>query len=873
MASFIIEPIITKLTGYLASEIEKEVLQINFPDKYEWLQAELRRMQCFLKDSGVERDHLQAHRIGEVRKLAYGAEDLITKFLLESESKSDDTVTINVLSQWSSKRRIIKEVEAIKNKLLQINQSNNQSSFLNANRASLNRVPSFVQIQISDILGLENETNELLKQLTDQQMHRSVLSIVGMAGIGKSTLAWKLLNHPVIEHTFPLRAWVTTKRQLEYRDMQVKISLSEGQQQQEGRGWTTVEMNKLCQSLGNNRYLVVLDDVWGPPYQSLWDGGLLEAFPDIQNGSRIMVTTQRNDVAAYAGTHSTPAMSMKHLDDQQSWELFCKKASISINNRTLQDVGKKIVKRCGGLPLSIVTLGGKFVGVTKKMDWEKAYKEMEDSTLPSEVLENLEPSYNGLTPELQDCFLRLAFFPVDHTVQAKKLTQIWIAEGLITEQAEGMEATAESYLDMLVERNMLQPVKISADGKIKACRIDNSLQELCIMKAKEVIFLDVHKNDKFQPSSYSRHRAIHASMDKSFDSQDPTSPLRTLMFFVPNGKISLPQLEFICKKFKLLKVLHLEGMIVAQLPDQVGNLQNLRYLNLRNTSIDKLQPSMGNLKKLLTLDIRDNMYVTDLDVIKDMKKLQNLYLPGYYEGLILDGLSELRILKWVRLETVESLESLAKLTTLKILRVQLEGQLSLDDFLDSAKELNKLESLYFYPNSEISSLGTGKFQSLTSLTKLYIKGGVRELPSHEDFPPNLMHLTLDGSGLIPFPIDELAKLPKLSILRLRNLYIKDEKLRFAADGFPRLKYLELLHLWNLKGLKIQGEGALRRLRHLKISNCTALNSLPKRMQHLTKLSELHIDKMRDTFVKKIQEEVEYRDRIKHVHSIKYTNTL
>jgi len=868
----------TSVVGYAIDNLLRKVLYAieeelgildDFPRQIESLQDELHRKHCFCMSNRCD-------WADQARKLVHDAEDLIDEFLLSRE-KQTKKKGIHLIhqkyKQWCNSRRITREIEAFK---VRVVNHIGQSSGHNTHKEAPQRAPSYSRIPTNEIVGLEDEVNKLVEQfLLDAWWPRSVVPIVGMGGIGKSTLAWKVYNRPDIQGSFTLKAWISITQCFNYRDVLIRILSSICQvEDHELRSWRTEKLeNTLNRSLSERPYLVVLDDVWSPPGHPAWER-LLNAFPDSWNKSRIILTTRKNNVAVYAAPRRAP-FRMKYLGDRESWMLFSEKVSIRADDIEFQDIGKQIVRKCGGLPLSIVATARRFKAANRRRaDWDKEREEMEGRPLLKEIYECLELSYNDLTPELKYCFLHMGIFPENCTIPTRKLTHIWTAEELIIEQ-EGKRAedVTESHLDALVQKNMIQPIEISPDGRIKTCKIDHSLRQLCIMKAKEEILLEIQSDCDFQPSNQCCHWAIHSSMDRYFDFQDSNCPLRTLASFVPNETISFAQLELISKRFKLLRVLHLEGMTVRHIPNEVGELRNLRYVNLRNTRIDQLPKSMRNLKKLLTLDIRDNTYLSNLTVVEDMKNLRNLYLPGLGEEFKVHKLSQLQTLKRVTLVSLECLKSLAELTTLQTLQFQLGGgPLNLNCFLESAKELKHLESLHLYPDIGIPSLAHGKFECLSSLTKLYVKGGVRELPKPEEFPPNLMQLTLDGSGLTPFTLEELGRLQKLSILRLRNLYIIGEKLSFAANGFPRLKYLELQTLWNLKDLELQGtqaSQAFQQLKYLKISNCTALNGLPTELKQLTLLSELQIDRMSEKFEKKIRRGNWYK-----LHDvIRYTNTL
>lgn len=173
-------------------------------------------------------------------------------------------------------------------------------------------------------------------------------------------IAKKLYLSCDINKHFDCCAWVYVSQEYRERDILVELRKKVMGFNQEGVEKINDEglMDSLRVFLSDKRYLIVLDDIWKHEH---WDD-LRPAFPEMRNGSRIILTTRFKDVALYADMRDPPH-ELRLLDDYHSWELFSKKLCAEWNSSSIlppwsEKLGKQIVKRCGGLPLAIVVLAG-----------------------------------------------------------------------------------------------------------------------------------------------------------------------------------------------------------------------------------------------------------------------------------------------------------------------------------------------------------------------------------------------------------------------------------------------------------------------------------------------------------------------------------
>ncbi|XP_042037903.1 putative late blight resistance protein homolog R1A-10 [Salvia splendens] len=295
-----------------------------------------------------------------------------------------------------------------------------------------------------------------------------------MGGIGKTTLARTVYDDPLIMYHFDFRVWLTISQ--DYNAWKVLLGLVDSMKLIVEQ-MSTIEMDdvsilkeRVYKTLKSRRYLVVMDDVWST---KAWDD-VRNVFPNDGNGSRIMLTTRLADLAVYPSPASAPH-EMRFLNDSQSWDLL--KGKVFANSNfppELEDVGKKIARSCGGLPLAVVLVAGFLSEVNKiPSSWEEISENV--NPIVGQELEGiLSLSYAHLPHHLKPCFLFMAVFPEDEIIRASRLIRLWLAEGLLKHQSrcsKGLEEEAEEYLEDLVKRNLVIVSGIKSDGKIKCCSL------------------------------------------------------------------------------------------------------------------------------------------------------------------------------------------------------------------------------------------------------------------------------------------------------------------------------------------------------------------------------------------------------------------
>jgi disease resistance protein RPM1 len=893
--AYMAEAAVSFVIQRLADSLDKLEFHTDVRREVERLQDELRRMRCFLRDADAKQDvdERVCNWVSDIRNVAYDAEDLIDTFTLKISPLKKHFIRkyTSLVKEWKQRSKIAEGLAALRSRLQDISASRDTYGIQNIGEGTTTASETMRKLRRSsprseerDIIGLENDTAKLVEQLIQMGDRWSAVSIVGMGGIGKTTLGIKIYNHGAIRARFPSRAWIYVSQEFSARDILQRVIRQIASPRERLEALTDEELEDLVyENLRRKRYLVVLDDIWST---KAWDC-LKKAFPaDRSNGSRLLLTTRNKNAALHVDPQTTP-YDLEFLSKQNSWELFCKKAFIDGSDTTcsplLEEIGKEIVERCAGLPLAIIVIGGLLSRKRRPSEWERILNNLDAHFArdPNGVSAILALSYNDLPFYLKSCFFYLGHFPEDYSIHAHKLFRLWIAEGLIPHQGERMEDVAEDYLNELIQRNMVQAERMSVNGRVKQCRLHDLLRDLSTSKAKAQNFLQIPGDENFTSLARCRRHPIYS--DSHLSSLGFFSPhLRSLLFFRVVTRVryryfigrhvygfyelSNANFDYISRNFRLLRILELEGISCGRIPSTIGDLIHLSYLGLKETNIQVLPSTLGSLCNLQTLDIARNLHLRIVpNVIWNMRNLRHLYMCGQSGGFLrIDNLKHLQTLSGIDVSRWKQNNS-AHLTSLR--KLKMRGNLSLDTIaiFDSISALLQLRSLYLRAEGAefptLSQLG-----SLHSLVKLHLKGGITRLPSLQEFPPNLSQLTLEYTHLEQVSIEVLEKLPKLSIFRLKAKSYSKEELGISANGFPQLEFLEFNSLESLTELKIEAS-ALPRLEIFQIVNCKELRMLPEEMKLMTSLHELVVQDMPRFFVRRLQG-VDLQ-KVQHIPLIRY----
>ncbi|KAI3947414.1 hypothetical protein MKW92_026563 [Papaver armeniacum] len=863
----------------------------------EGLRDELVRMQCFLKDADAKEQQGEdrvRNWVAEIRNIAYDAEDIIDTFILQVGSAHKPRGIKSLVIRKALMVKNLTHLHRVGNKILAIEArlkvlsdsrvtygikdlADKEASSSETNPHPLrNRYPHVED----EVLGFEKYTETLLTELMKDDGRRCVVSVVGVGGLGKTTLAKKMYRHNTLKSHFNCCGWSSISQQLNVGEVLGEITACMSLQNEGNL------MEKLYNYLQDKRYFVVLDDVWKIDH---WNT-LSPAFPIGKRGSKILLTTRNKEVALHADPWSLH-LEPQFLNDNESWELLRKKAfprSDSDCYPDLEKLGREMVRKCGGLPLAVCVLGGLLA--TKRSEikqWELVHKDVISYINRGEdggVNGILALSYHDLPSQVKPCFLYLGLFPEDYAIPTKQLIQLWIAEGFIPHTEEHLLGTMEDigkrhYLAALTQRCMIQLGKGNTEEGIKSvCRVHDLIRDLSLSKGKEINFLSIYNLMKQRPLGdvqishlvttdacrrvrrYATHFNNSAGELKRYEIcfNESDCAIRTLMFVVPGiyrRKFPLAPINY--QNIKLLRVLDLGcvGKYKTDITKEVSKLIHLRYLDLGDLNRRSISSSISNLGNLQTL----KLFAYKGQLPETASRLVNLRHLDLFNGSLhrkfrienlinLHTIYNIRPGKWIRKGCFEKLTNLRKLSVFWTTRLQtdiiIDEVVRKGSSLSSSSEIqyqNPIRSLSISTQKEFPSSILDSLSCCHKLHKLYLYGKL-DIVNLQKFPPNLTQLSLNQSFFMEDPMGNLQYLPKLRNLTLYWCKYEGEEMVCSSQGFPELKYLNVVSFENVKDWRVD-RGGMPRLKEFHIEDFPKLSMLPEGLKFITTLEKLEIKKL------------------------------
>ncbi|PON86701.1 NB-ARC domain, LRR domain containing protein [Trema orientale] len=654
-----------------------------------------------------------------------------------------------------------------------------------------------------------------MERLTGGEARRSVISVVGAVGIGKTTLAKKVYDGTVlVERRFDCRAWITVSQTYNMKELLKLVAWQICQDEERDVGNVNMMvMEELIISirkyLQSKKYMLVFDDVCEVEFWQLMKGAL----PDNDRGSRIIITTRSDMVVASCNESSFGHVhKMEPLSEEMCQGLFCRIAfqyepQPHCPPPELEQLCHEFVRLCQGLPLSIVRMAELLSKKEKTTsEWKRLLRnfshEVESNVQLRGTSESLALSYLDLPRQLKLCFLYFSIFPKDALIPNDKLYKLWIAEGFVQEQTgKTLEVVAEEYLYELIHRNLVQACE-GFYGLEKFCIVRSSVHEIARKKADEISFCRIldGKNSGF--SEKSRRLSVYSLDAANVLETNEDSQVRAV--FLSNiGALDKSFMVTLFEKYKLLVMLDFENVPLEHLPKELGNLFLLKYLSLKNTKVKGLPKSVGELINLRTLDLRNTQLIQLPSEIKKLQNLRHLLASVYDNKITMDSTQGVRI--------NEGIGFLENLRTLMTVDADHSG-IGLIEELEKLRQLRRLDI-------------SGLTAEISSALSAYI-----EEMSHLECLIYFIATTSFATAPFEGTLTEVTRL---------------------EGSLPKLKLLVLRELSGLKVVEIE-DGALPRLEELRIGSSPLLNEVPSGVQHLRNLKVLSNYDMPKEFVLSMQ---------------------
>ncbi|KAL1347521.1 hypothetical protein HN51_023590 [Arachis hypogaea] len=883
MASVAVDSLITKLAQLLNEEV---TLLGVVRTKVEGLKVELCLIQAYLKDADAKADtadtsnHAVKVWVNQLRHAAFRIEDAVDFYMIKlaphpSQSHSMLSKFVFMITTVVPRHRMASEIENVTASIRKLYEDKqalglSPSSEQNvAERTCYDLRMGAHFIRDDELVGVDYAKKLLTEWLIHREARRTIISVVGEGGLGKTAIVRNLYNKH--KEDFDCYAWITVSHSFKEEHLLTTIQTlyeNDGKkylvENREKEGDKCNLTQKLRDYLQGKSYMIVFDDVWEINFWECME----YALPDDTNiRSRIIITTRDRGIAEFC-RRSAPVHihELKPLPADDALKLFLLKTFQFDHHgcpEDLNELSQRFVKRCEGVPLAIVVISG-LLSTKKKTisEWQKVYDSLRskfssDPHLRSFYLVLLE-SYHDLPYHLRLCLLYFGLFPQDYSIKCSTLIQLWVAEGFVNENemfgAQTLEEAAEDYLAELIRRSLVKVSNVFVNGKVKSCRVHDLMHDFIVRKCEELNFCQVVSKQQFGFHEWTRRISIQ-NIDKSaFIGNDQSFVRVRSCISCGIEELSESVVKSLFSGFNLLVTLGLEDFPLDHLPEVVGNLLNLKYLSLRKTKIKTIPKSIGKLQKLQTLNLRDTQ-VRELPMeINKLVKLRHFlsysfaskehrqHLLGVRLNGGIGGLTDLQSLAMVDTSTangddiIQEMENMINMKKLGIVGI---SEVNGNGVCNAIKNMPNLCSLSI---KAAKNCGFLALQALVdppaNLQRLYLNGTLQRLPEWIPKLKHLIKLSLIGSRLAEDPLPKLEGLPELLELHLDH-YCWNSKVHFKCGWFEKLKELTLQRMNTLRTLKID-KGALPKLEVLRLGSCPQIIEGADAIQNLEALKNLYL---------------------------------
>nr|UBY07453.1 NBS-LRR disease resistance protein [Dasypyrum villosum] len=813
----------------------------------EFLRKELESMHAALIKVGeVPREQLDRQVklwAEEVRELSYNMEDVVDKFLVRVEGiqqphdntsrfKELKSKMLGLFKKGKNHHRIADAVKEIKEQLQEVAARRDRNKVVVPNPTepiTIDPCLRALYAEATELVGIYGKRDQELMRLLSMEgddaskKRLKKVSIVGFGGLGKTTLARAVYEK--IKGDFECRAFVPVGQipdiKKVFRD--ILIDLSGGNPHCD---LAILDANQLIKKihdfLENKRYLVIIDDIWD---EKLWEG-INFAFYNRNNlGSRLITTTRIVSVAnSCCSSDDDSVYQMEPLSVDDSRRLFYKRIFPGESGcpNEFEQVSRDILKKCGGVPLAIITIASALAGGQKmkpKCEWDILLHSLssgltEDNSL-EEMRRILSFSYSNLPSHLKTCLLYLCIYPEDTVIYRDILIWKWVAEGFVHHGHQGTSLflLGINYFNQLINRSMIQPI-YDEIGQVYACRVHDMVLDLICNLSQEAKFVNLLDGTRNSMSSESNVRRL-SLQNKNDDHQAKTltnimsmSRVRSITIF-PSAASIMPALS----RFDVVRVLDLSDCDLGESSSlqhnlkDVGHLIHLRYLGLKCTGISELPAEIGNLQFLEVLDLEGNYELQALP--SSICKLRRLLclnvstcevVPG-----VLHNLTSIQVLKEIYVSLNIIAQELGNLTRLRELEICFkDGSLGLyEGFVKSLCNLHHIETLSIHYNFVDTSfelmdlLGErwvppvhlGKFVSWMPSQLSALRGWIKRDPTHlSNLSQLVLHLVKEVQQE---DVEIIGGLMSLRRLCISSTHQTQRLLVVHADAFRCMVFFRL----------------------------------------------------------------------------------
>ncbi|KAJ1688937.1 hypothetical protein LUZ63_013092 [Rhynchospora breviuscula] len=898
MAGPIVVSTLVKIVGEkLGSALLKEFSSLwGVKNDLETLESAISTIRDVLDDAEqyFEKNKPVYNWLMKLKEVVYDADDLLDKIYLEAEkekakSYGKTSKVGNIISNANPlkplKFKLVNKIKSI-NKRLDSIAAEKEKYLLGLDKLIVESRKTIIQKRVTNsiidkdsILGREDERENIMCQLKqiDGNENVSIISIVGLGGLGKTTLAQQAYNEDELKGHFNLKIWVYVSQDFNIGNIVTAMmdSVSKGECKLQNPSNLAEELHN--KYLNGKRFLIVLDDIWNENPEE-WEK-LKVILKCGAIGSKIIATTRSMNVSQIM--ESTSTIELKGLSEEMSWTLFEQKAFNKCErepNSQILKIAKEIVKKCGGVPLALKALGSTMRSRKSFKEWlDTRDSEIWEIDMASPVMASLRLSYSNFSSQLRECFTYCSILPKGQYINKEQLINQWIAQ---TRSMACMEVhKGNEYFEQLVEVSFLQNVDESTYSGNVTCNMHDLVHDLAqsiagqrflLIKDKDTVSNKVESctymslvnfEGTMKPANIKKVRAVHINGGdpKVMGIISKAQIMRALFF----ERIKIDTLPSHISKLIHLRYIYISNCELTLIPDDIGALWNLQALYLWWChKITYLPESIGKLISLRTLELQLNKLKCLPESISQCCSLQNLIVHSpqiksipnslFIQSLNISDCSKLKRASVDVLRQINSIRNidLCDCRNLEEVPVSIGNLVSLECLnLSSCRSLKCLpESIGNLQNLRVMNLqqcqnleevpaSIGNLISLEILDLSRCKK-LKYLPESIGNLLNLDYMNLEDSGIetLPSSICELSNLVTL------NLAVNAEiDLAVCLGNMKKLKYLHI-NYWSWNGMPV-GIGKLTDLRVLNSFHVSGENKYASisELEHLNFLTgELEI---------------------------------
>ncbi|KAJ0962350.1 hypothetical protein J5N97_030178 [Dioscorea zingiberensis] len=506
-------------------------------------------------------------------------------------------------------------------------------------------LPTSSLVDESGVFGRDHDKKNLIESLfSDMDKKLSVIPIVGMGGLGKTTLAQLVYNDSRVRQHFDQTAWVCVSTDFDVTRLTKAIAQSLNKEQCFDSNELDILQRKLCDEIQDKKVLIVLDDVWSDD-QTSWE--LLQKPFGSAKMMRIIVTTREESVARIMQQPGSYSYRPCILSEEQSWLLFKRRVFLDggfiKETPYLVEIGKQIAQKCAGLPLALKAIGGVLLCEKDESKWRDILDSPIWDEIGTQILPVLKLSYDRMPSYLKPCFSLCSMFPKDYAIEEDMLIGLWVANGYIQGRgSKTMQDIGEDYVNELRQRSVIQNAFCS-NGIIMHDMVHDVALSISEDECCAVVF-DTAEVDKC-PEISSKVRHLFVEIQESYStgelmqilsSEEPIH-LRTLVYIDQRAELecedifnkfgslralilihsgsfnwdisSFVEYNFSCRLLKHLRYLKLSKNRVmskknwVMLPESIFHFYNLQILDVPDFCGDNFPDNIGNLINLRYLKL------------------------------------------------------------------------------------------------------------------------------------------------------------------------------------------------------------------------------------------------------------------------------